>query len=76
LASNLSSTESNILPEYDSRYKFMMETINKIVFQKLDHRVLEYLHERIRRSGTDAVKVSTRRLLTNWVLQERWSAVF
>lgn len=48
--------------EYDSRYKFMMETINKIVFQKLDHRVLEYLHERIRRSGTDAVKVSHKKI--------------
>lgn len=48
--------------EYDSRYKFMMETINKIVFQKLDHRVLEYLHERIRRSGADAVKVSHKKI--------------
>lgn len=48
--------------EYDSRYKFMMETINKIVFQKLDHRVLEYLHEMIRRSGTDAVKVSHKKI--------------
>ncbi|MPS73269.1 MAG: Crp/Fnr family transcriptional regulator [Chryseobacterium sp.] len=48
--------------EYDSRYKFMMETINKIVFQKLDHRVLEYLHERIRRSGAGAVKVSHKKI--------------
>jgi len=48
--------------EYDSRYKFMMETINKIVFQKLDHRVLEYLHERIRRNGADAVKVSHKKI--------------
>ncbi|MPT31245.1 MAG: Crp/Fnr family transcriptional regulator [Chryseobacterium sp.] len=48
--------------EYDSRYKFMMETINKIVFQKLDHRVLEYLHERIRRSGADVVKVSHKKI--------------
>ena len=48
--------------EYDSRYKFMMETINKIVFQKLDHRVLEYLHERTKRSETQLVKVSHKKI--------------
>jgi CRP/FNR family transcriptional regulator len=48
--------------EYDSRYRFMMETINKIVFQKLDHRVLEFLQERIRRTGTDVVKVSHKKI--------------
>lgn len=48
--------------EYDSRYKFMMETINKIVFQKLDHRVLEYLQERTKRSETQLVKVSHKKI--------------
>lgn len=48
--------------EYDSRYRFMMETINKIVFQKLDHRVLEFLQERIRRTGTNVIKVSHKKI--------------
>ncbi len=48
--------------EYDSRYKFMMETINKIVFQKLDHRVLEYLQERIKRSKNQFVKISHKKI--------------
>ena len=40
----------------------MMDTINKIVFQKLDHRVLEYLHERTKRSETQLVKVSHKKI--------------
>jgi len=48
--------------EYDLRYKVMMDTINQVVFQRLDKRILEYLEQRIKRQGTSAIKISHKKI--------------
>lgn len=48
--------------EYDLRYKVMMDTISQVVFHRLDKRILEYLDQKIKRSGTPILKVSHKKI--------------
>lgn len=44
--------------QYDLRYSEMMDTINHLLFDKLDKRLLDYLKEKISITGKNPVKIS------------------
>ncbi|MBW8359414.1 MAG: Crp/Fnr family transcriptional regulator [Weeksellaceae bacterium] len=43
---------------YDLRYSEMMESVNKVIFYRLDQRVMDYLENKIKLTGKNPVKMS------------------
>lgn len=48
--------------QFDLRYTEMISTINQLLFDKLDKRLLEYLRERANVTGKNPIKVSHREI--------------
>lgn len=44
--------------EYELRFAEMIEMLNKVVFHRLDRRVMDYLHQKVEITGKNPVKVS------------------
>lgn len=44
--------------EYDLRYAEMIDMMNKVVFHRLDRRVMDYLQQKVEMTGKNPVKVS------------------
>lgn len=44
--------------EYDLRFAEMIDMLNKVVFHRLDRRVMDYLHQKVEITGKNPVKVS------------------
>jgi len=51
--------------EYDLRYSEMMESIGKVIFYRLDQRVLDYLENKVKITGKNPVKVSHKEIANN-----------
>jgi CRP/FNR family transcriptional regulator, anaerobic regulatory protein len=47
---------------YNTRYTELIDTLNQLIFQKLDTRIYEYLKEKARMTGTDTVHVRHREI--------------
>lgn len=48
--------------QYNLRYTDLLDTINQIIFTKLDDRLLEYLKKKIELSGSNEVEISHREI--------------
>jgi CRP/FNR family transcriptional regulator len=44
--------------QYSSRYNELIEMVNKVLFEKMEKRLFEYLKTKIEMSGTDSLKIS------------------
>lgn len=44
--------------QYDLRYSELIETINHLLYHKLDTRVFDYLHEKVRITGRNPIKIT------------------
>lgn len=51
--------------QYDMRYTELLDTINELVFERLDTRLLNYLRERVQMEGTSRLTISHRRIATD-----------
>jgi CRP/FNR family transcriptional regulator len=58
------SWKSFVLLTYQRRFEELLRTVDSIAFQKLDTRLLDLLHERARKSGTQVI-ASTHQELAN-----------
>ncbi len=50
---------------FELRYTEMMESVNKVIFYRLDRRVLDYLEYKIKLTGNNPVKVSHREIASS-----------
>ena len=44
--------------QYELRYNAMMEMVNQAIFHRLDKRILDYLHKRMKMDGKTQLKIS------------------
>ncbi len=44
--------------QYDLRYSELVDTIHQMLYHKLDQRILDYLHEKVKVTGKNPVKIS------------------
>lgn len=51
--------------EYEARYFEMMEMINKVVFHRLDRRIMDHLQSKIEISGKNPIKISHKEIANN-----------
>lgn len=51
--------------EYDLRYGEMMESVNKVIFYRLDKRVMDYLENKVEITGKNPVKISHKEIANN-----------
>lgn len=54
--SKYSAWKMFILETYSERFSELLHTIDSVVFHKLDERLLDYLHEKVKVSGSNTVK--------------------
>ncbi len=50
---------------FDLRYTEMMESVNKVIFFRLDRRIMDYLESKIKLTGKNPVKISHREIAEN-----------
>lgn len=50
--------------QYDLRYSELIDTINSLIYHKLDVRIMEFLTERIKVKGKNPIKISHREIAT------------
>jgi CRP/FNR family transcriptional regulator len=48
--------------QYDLRYAELLNTINHLLFDKLDKRLFDFLTERVKRTGKNPIKISHREI--------------
>ncbi len=47
---------------YNQRYGDLLDTISAVLFNKMDHRVLDYLKEKVKLTGKNPLKISHRQI--------------
>lgn len=48
--------------QYNMRYSDLLETINQLLFKKMDERLFSYLHEKVKNTHKNPVKISHRQI--------------
>lgn len=56
------SWKSFVMLTYQRRFEELLRTIDGVAFQKLDKRILDLLHEKVRRSGNSTVAITHQEL--------------
>jgi CRP/FNR family transcriptional regulator len=53
------------LTQYNQRYSELIETMNHVLFEKMDKRILDYLKEKTVVTGKNSVKMTHREIATD-----------